>query len=367
MPLPQPNLHPEEGEIQKLRQQLRELTAEALHNEQTFKRCHDREVLLLSAEGLPQLLDRLTRGMQISFRTPYVSLVLNDPEHELRHLLSHTGNGPEQFKDVKFTDRIMEFSPLYNRLNTPQLGRYLKKHHRLFFSGDPKIRSIALLPMIRRGQLVGVLHLGSNNASRFTSDHESHFLHRLATIGAFCLENTANLEHLVLSGLTDVLTGLHNRRYLDRRLSEEVTRSARYGSPLSCLFIDADHFKSVNDTHGHHAGDQVLREISLRVRECLRASDIATRFGGEEFALLLPQTDQDEALKLAERIRKRICEQSVMLESGQRLQITVSIGVSQLAIPVSENGAEKLLNDADGALYEAKRQGRNRVRHAPRD
>ena len=367
MPLLQTNPSSEEGETQKLRQQLQELTAKALHNEQTFKRCHDREVLLLSAEGLPQLLDRLTRGMQISFRTPYVSLVLSDPAHELRHLLSNTGNGPEQFKDVKFTDRIMEFSPLYTRLNSPQLGRYTKKQHRLFFGGDPKIRSIALLPMIRRNQLVGVLHLGSNNASRFTSDHGSHFLHRLATIGAFCLENTANTEHLLLSGLTDVLTGLHNRRYLDRRLGEEVTRSARYGSPLSCLFIDADHFKSVNDMHGHHAGDQVLREISLRVRECLRASDIATRFGGEEFALLLPQTDQDEAFNLAERIRNRIGDQSILLESGQKLQITVSIGVSQLAMPASEGCSEKLLDDADRALYEAKRLGRNRVRHAPRD
>jgi diguanylate cyclase (GGDEF)-like protein len=118
--------------------------------------------------------------------------------------------------------------------------------------------------------------------------------------------------------------------------------------------------------HGHHAGDQVLREISLRVRECLRASDIATRFGGEEFALLLPQTDQDEAFKLAERIRKRIGEQSILLESGQKLQITVSIGVSQLTMPAFEGCSEKLLNDADGALYEAKRLGRNRVRHAPR-
>jgi len=366
MPLPQPNLSPD-GETQKLRQQLRELTAEAIHNELIFKRCHEREVTMLSAEGLPQLLDRLTRGMQISFRTPYVSLVLDDPEHELRHLLANTGNNPEQFKDVRFTDRIKDFSPFYTRLSSPWLGPYSKKNHRIFFSGNPKIRSIALLPMIRRGCLVGVLHLGSNNASRFTSEHGSHFIHRLATIGAFCLENAVNLEHLTLSGLTDVLTGLHNRRYLDRRLSEEVTRSARYGSALSCLFIDADHFKSVNDLHGHHAGDHVLREIALRVKECLRASDIATRYGGEEFALLLPQTDQEEAFKLAERIRKRICEQSVLLESGQQLQITASIGVSQLASPASEGCDKKLLNDADSALYEAKQLGRNQVRRAPRD
>ncbi|MCP3867265.1 MAG: sensor domain-containing diguanylate cyclase [Gammaproteobacteria bacterium] len=363
MPLPQSSPTPD-GETQKLRQQLSELTAEAIHNEETFKRCHDREVSLLSAEGLPQLLDTLTKGMQASFSLHCIHLVLDDQDHELRHLLLNSGNSPENFQFVTFSDQIEKYSPVYHQLNMPWLGSYDSDNHQALFYGCGRIRSIALLPMIRRDSLVGVLHLGSDDPFRFTRHHASHFLQRLATIGAFCLESAANREHLVISGLTDVLTGLHNRRYLDGRLEEEVSRAKRYGNPLSCLFIDADHFKRVNDHHGHHAGDRVLREISLRVRECLRASDVATRFGGEEFALLLPQTGREEAFNLAERIRSQVWGYPILLESGEELRISVSIGVSQLSQTDPHQTGEQLLSDADSALYKAKRMGRNQVRAA---
>jgi len=156
----------------------------------------------------------------------------------------------------------------------------------------------------------------------------------------------------VISGLTDALTGLHNRRYLERRLDEEIARARRYGHPLSCLFIDADHFKRVNDLYGHAAGDQALREISLRVKECLRASDVATRFGGEEFALLLPQTGAREAFSLAERIRKRVLAHPIPLDRGDSLNISVSIGVSELDPKLAEKPGQKLISDADRALME---------------
>ena len=218
-----------------------------------------------------------------------------------------------------------------------------------------------MLPMIRRNQLVGVLNLGSQNPTRFTRHHATDFLDRLASIGAVCLENATNREHMVISGLTDALTGMHNRRYLQKRLNEEVARSRRYGHPLSCLFIDADHFKRVNDLHGHSAGDLVLQEISLRICDCLRVSDVATRFGGEEFALLLPQTDSEEAFKIAERIRLRIAKDPVTLNQGTKLQITASIGISELSKGDLEDPGKALLDDADVALYAAKRLGRNRT------
>jgi diguanylate cyclase (GGDEF)-like protein len=212
---------------------------------------------------------------------------------------------------------------------------------------------------------VGCLNLGCRDPKRFTRHHACDFLHHLATIAAVCLESAANREHLVISGLTDALTGLHNRRYLERRLREEVARAERYRHPLSCLFIDADHFKQINDRYGHATGDEVLREISLRVRECLRASDMATRFGGEEFTLLLPQTDAEEAINLAERIRLAICTDPIVTRSGSELQVSVSIGVSQLATATEEEyeaAGEQLLKEADAALYQAKKEGRNRVR-----
>ena len=350
-----------DSENRWLRQKLFELTEEAKLSEETFRRCHERELSLLGAEDLPQLLEVLTSGMQKSFRVTAISLVLPDPNHELRHLLANSGNFPYDSEKLFFVDRLADFSPVYDTLRYPRLGPYLGDEHGRLFPGRSLIRSVATLPMILRGQLVGTLNLGSQDSNRFTRHHATDFLGRLATIAAVCLENAANREHLVISGLTDALTGMHNRRYLQKRLNEEIARSQRYNHPLCCLFIDADHFKRVNDLYGHAAGDQVLREISLRISECLRASDVATRYGGEEFALLLPQTDTEEAFKIAERIRTQIFADPVPLEQGTELRISVSIGISCLDNRHQEDPGKALLADADSALYEAKRLGRNRT------
>jgi len=370
--MPKPPANPSPTDLafinRQLRQQLSNLTREASHNEEVLKRFHDRELTLLATESLPQLLSCLVDGMRASFDLPDIQLVLHDPDHELRHLLLHSGIEPESLTDIRFVDEITTFSPKHARYRTPWLGPYRDSEHAILFRSGDTLKSIAILPMIRRGQLVGFIGLGSHDPNRFTRHHASDFLNRLATISAICLENTANREHLVISGLTDALTGLHNRRYLERRLEEEVTRALRYQHPLSCLFIDADHFKQINDRHGHGAGDSVLRELALRVKECLRLSDIATRYGGEEFTLLLPQTDAAEAAKLAERIRSRIQAKPIAIHGGGSVQVTVSIGVSAL-LPGSDRenpqqSAKQLIEAADQALYKAKESGRNRIQLA---
>ncbi len=344
-----------------LRQQLKELAAEARRTEATFRRSHQRELALLTAEDLPQLLQLLTEGMRRSFQLPCVSLVLEDPDHELRHLLHSAGVPPYCYDNVLFCDRLHDISPIYQ----PQQGHYLgppvARDHRRLFPLCQRIRSVAILPLRQRGTLIGSLNLGSSDPGRFTAQLATDALEHLAAVAAVCLENTANREHLVISGLTDALTGLHNRRYLERRLGEEVARARRYGHPLSCLFIDADHFKRVNDLYGHGIGDLVLREISLRVKACLRASDVATRFGGEEFALLLPQTDAREAHHLAERIRSQVAARPVDAGDGAEIEVSVSIGVSELGSATSEEPGRQLLDAADQALYQAKKRGRNRV------
>ena len=360
--LPLENQHQSlDSENRWLRQKLHELTEEARLSEETFRRCHERELSLLDAEDLSHLLKALTSGLQQSFRLPAISLVLPDPDHELRHLLTVSGNSLDDRDRLLFVDGLTDFSPLYGNLRHSLLGPYQGVEHSRLFPGSNLIRSVAIMPLIRRQQLAGVLNLGSQDPTRFTRHHATDFLDRLATIGAVCLENATNREHLVISGLTDALTGMHNRRYLQKRLNEEIARCQRYNHPLSCLFIDADHFKRVNDLYGHAAGDLVLREISLRVLECLRASDVATRFGGEEFALLLPQTDSDEAFKIAERIRVHIADAPVSLDNGTELRVTVSIGISELEAGRCDDPGKLLLRNADTALYEAKRRGRNRA------
>src|SRR5690606_37527232 len=125
--------------------------------------------------------------------------------------------------------------------------------HELLFSAQASLASVALLPLMRRDRLVGSLNLGSRDASRFGERLATDFLDHLAMIAAFCLESSANRARLVRSGLTDVLTGWHTRRYLQTRLQEELARCRRDATPLTCLMIDADHFKPINDRYGHLA------------------------------------------------------------------------------------------------------------------
>lgn len=347
-------------EIRRLSAQIHTLTAEAQHNETVLKHFHEREFTLLGTEKLPRLLEELTRGLRRSFALEAVTLILHDPDHELRHLLLYTGSPPGAHPDIRLLDRLDTLNPILGRLRRPLLGPYLGEDHAGLFDTGHEVRSIALLPLLRHDLLVGSLNLGSRDPRRFTSRHASDFLHHMATIGAICLENIANRERLVLAGLTDPLTSLHNRAYLESRLQEEIEAARRYRHPLSCLFADIDHFKRVNDQHGHDAGDQVLRETALRIKGCLRASDIATRYGGEEFALLLPQTGPAEALQLARRIRHAIAATPIPSGHGRQLDITLSIGVGSLSESM-QTPQEQLLQQADQALYRAKRQGRNRA------
>lgn len=163
--------------------------------------------------------------------------------------------------------------------------------------------------------------------------------------------------------ITDSLTGLYNRRYLDRRLEEELDRAKRYALPLSILLVDIDHFKTVNDTYGHQAGDLVLGYLGKLVLNAVRTSDIAARYGGEELLVIAPNTPILPAGALAERLRQHIESHELVLtsEPGKRqtIRITVSIGVAITSHRINET--KKLVQEADAALYRAKREGRNRV------
>ena len=162
---------------------------------------------------------------------------------------------------------------------------------------------------------------------------------------------------------TDAVTGIANRRQFLSVAEQELSRALRYGWPVSVLMIDIDHFKSVNDSYGHHSGDLVLQNLGSICRESLRNFDCVGRFGGDEFAVILPQADGEQAFEAAERLRQAIHGTSTDLEQGLRLHCTVSIGVATLASKGGDTGAnlDSLLNQADDALYEAKRAGRNQV------
>ncbi len=157
----------------------------------------------------------------------------------------------------------------------------------------------------------------------------------------------------------DVLTGLNNRRYFFELAEQELARAKRHGAPLQALMLDVDHFKLVNDTYGHHAGDRVLQKLSEICVQTLREIDLLGRIGGEEFAILLPETKGEQALEVAERLRLAVAVATVPLEQGDSIHFTVSIGVARFV--ATDTKIEDMFKRADTALYAAKNAGRNRV------
>jgi diguanylate cyclase (GGDEF)-like protein len=169
-------------------------------------------------------------------------------------------------------------------------------------------------------------------------------------------------EEMIRLAHTDSLTGLHNRRFFMQRLEEEIERVRRHGSSLSVLVFDLDHFKKVNDTYGHDMGDNVLKSVADASMEVKRITDVAARIGGEEFALLLPETDQRGAMKMAHRLRASIEAVSTRRSDATSVEVTASVGVA--TVKQTSSDVENILRHADDALYKAKHLGRNKVCYA---
>ncbi|RAK61538.1 PleD family two-component system response regulator [Phenylobacterium hankyongense] len=169
-----------------------------------------------------------------------------------------------------------------------------------------------------------------------------------------------NLDHSLELAVTDQLTGLHNRRYMTGQLEALLQRAAQGGEPVAVMAIDIDHFKKINDSFGHDVGDEVLREFAVRLASNVRAIDLPVRHGGEEFVVVMPDTDLEDAHRIAERIRLHVAGSPFRVMGGQELlTVTISIGVAS-SLP-EEARSEPLLKRADEAMYEAKSKGRNRV------
>ncbi len=169
-----------------------------------------------------------------------------------------------------------------------------------------------------------------------------------------------NVQISIEMAITDALTGLFNRRYMENHLGTLIEQAAVRGKPLAVMVLDIDYFKSINDSYGHDAGDDVLRDFALRIKRSIRGIDLACRIGGEEFVIVMPETDMAVAAMVAERLRRRIASEPFPINQGTRsLPVTLSIGIA--ALRGKDDNAAALIKRADQALYRAKRDGRNRV------
>lgn len=226
-----------------------------------------------------------------------------------------------------------------------------------YIPGVQGAKSEIAIPMLAEGRVIGVLNAESLQPGAYTRDHV-RTLSVIAQQAAVVLRSAQLYEEMRRLATTDGLTGLDNRRRFVQQLEETLKRARRYREAFAVVLVDVDHFKAVNDRHGHRAGDRVLQAVAGAMREWVRDTDAVARIGGDEFAALLLLMDAEQATPVVERLR---CAVQALLvhEGGAVLALAISAGIA--AYPAHGADAEALLSRADGALYEAKRLGRNRV------
>ncbi|HEY6120419.1 MAG TPA: sensor domain-containing diguanylate cyclase, partial [Pyrinomonadaceae bacterium] len=226
-----------------------------------------------------------------------------------------------------------------------------------------KSQSFISYPLTLGGRKIGVVNVTDKSGGKQYNQVDLSLLDLVCPQVSLALERAdwqQRATEFQLMSITDPLTGLPNRRYLEERLNEELNRSKRYDYPMSFLMIDIDDFKTYNDLNGHQAGDAALQITAHCLKAGLRSADVASRYGGEEFSVLLPQTSVSEAAVIAERMRELVATSSYPHGDSQPLgHVTISIGVSTFTGNI--NTAERVIAAADRALYIAKNRGKNRI------
>ncbi len=231
----------------------------------------------------------------------------------------------------------------------------LFKRERLSFLGEA--RSLFSIPLIVENEVLGIINLFCKRERYEFLKAEPILIHALRNQASIALGSAIQCELAIL----DRLTKAYNHEYFQHHLMDEIERCKRYKSCVSLLMIDIDHFKPINDTYGHQVGDEVLRELAGLIKRNVRIVDFCARYGGEEFVAVLPEATGEDALELAERLRKLIQEHEFTC-GGKSLTLTVSIGISTWSWPKDKDTTkEDLIKRADDELYRAKREGRNRV------
>jgi two-component system, cell cycle response regulator len=228
---------------------------------------------------------------------------------------------------------------------------------------EPVTNTAVAVPLVRGDRTIGVLALYHRTVPEPFDREDATTLASFATQASVAIENVLLHRESERHSITDGLTGVWNRRYLQLTLAKEIDRAQRFGRHLSVLMVDIDHFKGVNDQHGHPRGDEVLVEMTRRILGQIRAQiDFLTRYGGEEFVIVLPETPAQGAMVVAEKVRAAIAEVPFQSDSGPPVSVTVSIGAA--AYPEDGEAVSDLVGAADAALYRAKEAGRDRVESA---
>jgi diguanylate cyclase (GGDEF)-like protein len=323
---------------------------------------HELGKALTSSLQLDQVLRTIMEKINEVLRPDTWSLLLMDTEKKELFFQIATGKGAESLKDL----RIKVGQGLAGWV--AETGKAVvvpdtTKDSRFFGQVDAKTkmetRSIVAVPVRFREQCLGVIELINSIGPEGFSARDMALLEALADYAAIAIENARHVQRIHELTITDDCTTLYNARHLNFMLDTEIYRSHRYAFEFSLIFIDLDHFKSVNDTHGHLMGSKLLAEIGQAIKDKCRLIDLAFRYGGDEFVVLLPQTSKENAMGVARRLHKLIREAVWLKESGINARVTASVGVA--AYPSDSRTKAELLHLADEAMYLVKNSTRDSV------
>ncbi len=355
----------------RLKESLKQLISSASHNQETQEKFSELELYFLESASYENLIKRILIDLKQKLRLTQVELFLLDVHGDTQQLIKEI-YGDLDYINLIYVNSSQLIKTLYpNNALCVTLNQEDKFIHQLFQNQSAQSHSVAMLPLVRGNQIIGSLHLGSRNHKRFQPSLATNFLQHLGSIISVCIENSLNQERYKHLSLVDLLTRAKNRRYFFQALAKETARSCRSKQALSCLFIDIDHFKNINDQYGHQTGDKALCEVANAITPLMRQSDILARYGGEEFTVLLPDTGSKQAKEIADRIREHVSQLHITSEDSGSFNVTISIGVSSWQPNANSTATinpkeiqQQLVNLADNCVYQAKDSGRNCVKAA---
>src|SRR3954451_2410019 len=322
---------------------------------------HDVAKALTSSLNLDSILQTIMEKMAVFFRPDTWSLLMVDEQKDELYFAIAVGDAADALKSIrlKVGEGIAGWVAKHGEsLLVPDVYNDPRFAKRIDEMTKWQTRSIICVPLKSKHRVLGVIQL-INCAMESFSDNEMFFLHALCDYAAIAIENARAVEKIQELTITDDCTGLYNARHLYKTLEAEVYRSHRFNYEFSVIFIDLDHFKQVNDTHGHLVGSKLLNEIGFKIKSHLRLIDYAFRYGGDEFVVLLPQTGKDSALVVARRLRDvmRSCE--FLIEDGLNLNVRASMGVA--TYPEDAKSAHEIIRQADEMMYMVKNSTRDNI------
>ena len=322
---------------------------------------HDVAKALTSSLDLDSILQTIMEKMAEYFMPDNWSLLMVDEEKNELYFAIAVGPKAEALKEVrlKVGEGIAGWVAQHGEQQiVPDVSADPRFAKRIDKMTKMETQSVICFPVRSKHRVLGVIQLINVNMKEF-SQNESFFLNSLCDYAAIAIENARSVEKIQELTITDDCTGLYNARHLHKTLETEVYRSSRFTYEFSVLFIDLDHFKRVNDTHGHLVGSKLLAEIGYLIKAQLRLIDYAFRYGGDEFVILLPQTGKDQALIVAKRLREALRVAMFCKEEGLNLKVRASMGLS--TYPHDAKTPEDVIRQADEMMYMVKNTTRDNI------